>query len=239
MATSINFPSSPSVGQQYTYNTIVYEWTGSFWRVYNPSNPSTVSDTLPTGSFSNGFLWFNPLEARLYTYYNGVWMQFVRDGVNGANGTNGTNGVFSPDASFNTINVLGTSSVQQIFEKATISATAATGTINFDASTQAVLYYTTNASGNWTLNVRGSSTLTLNNMLPIGKSLTIAFLVTQGATPYNASSFMIDGGTITPKWAGGTAPTAGDANCINIYTYTIIKTGSAAYTALGSVGKYA
>ena len=50
-------------------------------------------------------------------------------------------------------------------ERTTVSATAATGTINFDAVTQGVLYYTTNASANWTLNVRGSSGATLDSVL--------------------------------------------------------------------------
>ena len=47
-------------------------------------------------------------------------------------------------------------------ERWTTSATSATGTINFDAVTQGVLYYTSNASGNWTLNIRGNSGTTLN-----------------------------------------------------------------------------
>jgi hypothetical protein len=42
-------------------------------------------------------------------------------------------------------------------EVATVSATAATGTIAYDVTTQSVLYYTSNASANWTVNFRGSS----------------------------------------------------------------------------------
>ena len=42
-------------------------------------------------------------------------------------------------------------------EAVTVSATAATGTINFDVTTQSVLYYTSNSSANWTLNFRASS----------------------------------------------------------------------------------
>jgi hypothetical protein len=41
-----------------------------------------------------------------------------------------------------------------ISETATVSATAATGTIAYDVTTQSVVYYTTNASGNWTINLR-------------------------------------------------------------------------------------
>ena len=124
-------------------------------------------------------------------------------------------------------------------ERTTISATAATGTINFDASTQGVLYYTTNASANWTLNVRGNSGATLDSTLVTGDSITIAFLATQGATAYYQTAFQIDGSAVTPKWQGGTAPAAGNISSIDSYVFTIIKTGSAAFTVFGSQTKFA
>jgi hypothetical protein len=119
-------------------------------------------------------------------------------------------------------------------ERTTVSATAATGTINYDAVTQGVLYYTTNASANWTLNVRGSSGATLNSILATGDAITVSFLVTNGATAYRQTAFQIDGSAVTPKYSGGTAPAAGNASSIDAYTYTIIKTGSAAYTVFGA-----
>ena len=64
-------------------------------------------------------------------------------------------------------------------------------------------------------------------------------MVTNGATAYYQSSFTIDGTAVTPKWQGGTAPSAGDASAVDIYTYTIVKTGSAAYTVFASVTKFA
>lgn len=119
-------------------------------------------------------------------------------------------------------------------ERTTISATAATGTINFDADTQGVLYYTTNASADWTLNVRGSSGTTLNSKLVTNDSLTISFLVTQGATAYKHSALTIDGSAQTVKWSGGTAPAAGNASSIDVYSFTIIKTANATFTVLGA-----
>ena len=121
-------------------------------------------------------------------------------------------------------------------EVATVSATAATGTIAYDAITQSVLFYTTNASGNWTINIRGNSTTTLNSMLSTGQSLTIAFFATQGATAYYNTSVQIDGTTsgVTTQWQGGTAPTAGNASGTDIYAYTIVKTASATYRVFAS-----
>jgi hypothetical protein len=119
-------------------------------------------------------------------------------------------------------------------ERMTVSATAATGTINFDAATQGVLYYTSNASANWTLNVRGTSGATLNSILDTGDAITVAFLVTNGSTAYYQTAFQIDGSAVTPKYSGGTAPASGNASAIDAYSFTIIKTASATYTVLGA-----
>ncbi len=126
-----------------------------------------------------------------------------------------------------------------IAEPATVSATAATGTINYDVTTQSVLYYTSNASANWTVNFRGSSGTSLNTLMTTGQMITVAFLVTQGATAYYNNAVQVDGSSVTPKWQGGTAPTAGNASSIDVYTYTIVKTGSAAFTVFASQTKFA
>ena len=126
-----------------------------------------------------------------------------------------------------------------IIENATISATAATGTINYDITTQSVLYYTSNASGNFTVNFRGSSGTSLNTVMSTGESLSVTFLVTNGSTAYYNSAVQVDGSSVTPKWLGGTAPTAGNASSIDVYVYSIIKTGSAAFTVLASQSRYA
>jgi len=128
----------------------------------------------------------------------------------------------------------------QILESATVSATAAATTVTYDVITNKnVLYYTSNATANWTFNVRGNSGTTLNSLMDTGQSLTVVFMNTNGATPYYPTAFQVDGTGVTPKWAGGAAPTAGNANSIDVYTYTIIKTGSAAYTVLASQSKFA
>jgi hypothetical protein len=119
-------------------------------------------------------------------------------------------------------------------ETTTISATAATGTIAYDVLTQSILYYTTNASANWTVNIRGSSSTSLNTIMSTGQTLTLVFLVTQGATAYYNSALQVDGASVTPKYQGGSAWTSGNASGIDAYTYTVIKTGNAAFTVLAS-----
>ena len=124
-------------------------------------------------------------------------------------------------------------------ETTTISAIAANGTINYDLTTQSVLYYTTNAAANWTVNFRGSSGTSLNNALANNQSITAAFLVTQGVTAYFANNTQIDGANVTPKWQGGIAPAGGNASGVDVYVYTIVKTASATFTVFASQTKFA
>jgi hypothetical protein len=129
--------------------------------------------------------------------------------------------------------------IQQLAEKITIAATGTTGTVNYDVITQAVLYHTTNAAGNFTVNLRGDGSTTLNNIMDTNETVTVAFLVTQGSTPYYNNAVTIDGSSVTPEWQGGSAPSSGNASSIDVYTYTIIKTGDAAFTALAAQTQFA
>ena len=123
-------------------------------------------------------------------------------------------------------------------EVVTVNASAAGGTINYDVTTQSIVYYTVNASSNWTVNFRASVGTTLNTALATGRSLTVALMATQGATPYYNNVIQVDGNTITPKYQGGIAWTGGNASGIDVYVYTIIKTASATFTVLASQTKF-
>lgn len=126
-----------------------------------------------------------------------------------------------------------------ILEGATVSATAAASTVNFDTITQSILYYTTNASGNFTVNFRGASGTSLDSIMATGEAISASFLVTNGSTAYYNSAVTVDGASVTPKWQGGTAPTSGNASAVDVYNYVIVKTGSATFTVLASQTKFA
>ena len=129
--------------------------------------------------------------------------------------------------------------VRGLEEDVNIVASAATGTINFDVSTASVWYYTSNATANHTLNFRYSSSSSLNNNLATGDTITLVWLNTNGTTAYYPNTIQIDGSSVTPKWQGGTAVTAGNASSIDAYVFTIIKTASATFTVLASQTKFA
>jgi hypothetical protein len=132
------------------------------------------------------------------------------------------------------VTFLGTGKIQAIKEKVTVTAVASTGTINYDFLTQAVLYHTTVATGQFTINLRGSSSTTLNNMLSVGESVTGAFLNTN--TTFYVSTITIDGSStnVVLDYQGGSAPSSGNAG-IDVYSFTAIKTATTpAYTILAS-----
>ena len=128
---------------------------------------------------------------------------------------------------------------KHVQETSTISATAATGTINYDVKTQSILYYTTNASGNYTLNIRGDGSTTLNSIMDTGDVITVVHLVTNGGTAYYNNAVQVDGSSVTPEWQGGSAPSGGNTNSVDAYTYSIFKTGDAAFTVFAAQTQYA
>ena len=126
-------------------------------------------------------------------------------------------------------------------ERTSVSTSAATSTVTIDVNTASTLYITASSTSNWTTNVRGDGSTTLNSLMTTGDAITVAFLATQGATAYYNTVLQIDGTTsgVTTEWQGGTAPAAGNVSGIDVYVYNIIKTASATFTVLASQTKFA
>ena len=134
----------------------------------------------------------------------------------------------------------GTGKVQQVLEKITVTSTVTTGTINYDLLDQAVLYHTGNASGQFTLNFRGSSSTALNTMVTVGESATAAFWNTNATTAYYTTFVTIDGTStnVSTKWQGGSTPSSGNSLSIDAYAFTIIKTAASTYTVLAAQSQF-
>jgi|TARA_A100000172_G_scaffold35442_1_gene21548 hypothetical protein len=133
----------------------------------------------------------------------------------------------------------GQGKIQSVAEKVTTAAVGTTGTVNYDVLTQAVLNHTTDAAGNFTVNIRGDGSNSLNSIMDTGESITIAFIVKNGSSAYYNNVVQIDSSTVTPEWQGGSAPTGGNASSLDVYSYTVIKTGDATFTALASQTQFA
>lgn len=145
--------------------------------------------------------------------------------------------------SLTSLTVEGTTKIQQGKEKVTIVGTAPSGSINFDVLNQAIVYYTANAIGNISLNIRGNSTATFNSMTSVGESVTITTLIPVGSTVYTPTQLSIDSVNVSPRWSSNVSPTSPGvpstlANTTVSYTYTIIKTASNTYSVLSSFTGY-
>lgn len=156
-------------------------------------------------------------------------------GASTFNGTSAFNATATLSGSSSTLAAI----LQNAAEPVTIVGSGASSTINFDVLTQSILFYSVSATGNFTINVRGNGSNTFNSVVATNQVVTIAFLAAQGSTPYYETTFQIDSTTVAPKWQGGSAPSSGNASGIDVYTYTIIKTGSATYTVLASQTQFA
>jgi hypothetical protein len=127
-----------------------------------------------------------------------------------------------------------------ILEKVTVNASAFANPSNYDILTQSVWYSTASASANFTLNIRGNSSVTANTLLSVGQSMTFALMVTNGATPYYPNAFQVDTVSVTPIYQGGTAFSSGNANSTDVYSFTLIKTAATpTYKLLASQTKFA
>ena len=119
------------------------------------------------------------------------------------------------------------------------SATAPTSTFNYDITTQSIVYFTGPAVNNWTVNFRASSTATLNSAMSTGQAVTCVLMSTNTGAAYYQTALQVDGTSVTPKWIAGTAPTGGNPSSIDVYSYTLIKTGSAQWVILANQQKFA
>ena len=138
----------------------------------------------------------------------------------------------------NNVILQGTTTIQQVFEDMNLSSTSLTGTVDLDILTGTLFYFTEFSSSDWTFNIRGDSSNTLNSILDVGKSVTVTALTTQGGTAYRGNTLTIDGTTVTPKWLLGITPLSSYTNSINIYTYVILKTADSTFTVLGTFTKF-
>jgi len=94
-------------------------------------------------------------------------------------------------------------------------------------------------TANVTLNFSLSPTVTMNSFLGLSESVTVTYMMPNGATAYIVSGVQCDGVAQTIKWSGTVAPTATMTNSTVAYTFTIIKTAASTYTVLGSYTQYA
>ena len=240
------FPLDPEVNDLYQG----YYWDGNFWKRsgqdtgFGYLEESALQNTyLSQVSASTNYLTQASASTTYLTQTSGssTYITQVSASTTYLDKTSASNTYATKSSPILTdASLTGTSKIEQTLEAVTISASVATGTINYNVlDNKGVTYYTSAATGNWTLNVRGNASTTLNSIMSIGQALTVVFINTTTATAYYQTGFQIDGSSVTPKWQGGTAPSSGNASSNDVYSFTITKTGNATYLVLGSQVRFA
>ena len=119
-------------------------------------------------------------------------------------------------------------------------ASALTGAGNVDILTRGtVQYYTANSSGTFTLNMRGNASTTFNSLMHIGQTTVFTLYSAQNNASYYLTDFLIDGSSQTEKWNGGSAPSAGTASGVDVYTFNVMKTADATFTVFATYSNFA
>jgi hypothetical protein len=154
------------------------------------------------------------------------------------------------NTAWSTINVLTTPSISggtanslilvSPEENINIVATASSGTVDANLISSGVTYATANASANWVLNLRGDALTTANSLIAVGQSISHVYMNTNGTGVFYPTAFRIDGTAVTPRWQSAGTPTTGNANSIDAYAFTIMKTAATpTYTVLASQTRFA
>ena len=123
---------------------------------------------------------------------------------------------------------------KQIFEEVNVTAGKLSDNTEINISNGQVHLFTTAESTTSTPNIM--STTGINTDMSVGESLVVTIITTANASAYSAN-ITIDSAAVTENWIGGSAPSAGGSSGVDIHTFTIIKTGSAAYTVIGNHSK--
>lgn len=220
---AIDFPNSPTTGQTFTVGARTWTWDGTVWDlVATSSDPIQKTIVDAKGDLIAGTA--ADTVARVAVGTNNQLLVADSAQTAGVKWADSLSGLTLTNPNVNG------AILDRTEENWNIVASAATGTINLDVNTASILYYTSNATANHTLNVRGNSSTTLSSLLAIGDSITVVWANTNGTTAYYPNVIKIDNAstnyevTVTPKWQGGTAPTAGNASSIDVYTFVILKT---------------
>jgi len=101
-----------------------------------------------------------------------------------------------------------------------VSNSFSTNVMTANYNDGAIHYATVAPTGNFTISLTNVPTTT-------SKSITMSFLVTQGATGYIPTTLNLNGSSQTIRWVGGSAPTpTSSAGKIDIFNFTLILAAS-------------
>ena len=119
-------------------------------------------------------------------------------------------------------------------EKVVITNGKLSATPNINLTNGMVHYFTTTEDATSTPNI--FSSVGINTEMAVGDTVSVTIISAAASAGYSAK-VSIDGVLtgITTSWVGGSAPSAGGASGLDIYSYQIIKTANATFTVIGNL----
>lgn len=131
----------------------------------------------------------------------------------------------------NAMTVSGLFTSGETTEIVTSSGVVSSSVTNYNLASSASFYHSGVSLGaNWTANFQ-------NVPSTDARSIVVTIMVVQGATPYVPNALQIDGTSQTIKWTYGIAP-VGKASSVDIFSFGLIRVGSAWAQVLGSYTTY-
>ena len=123
-------------------------------------------------------------------------------------------------------------------EGVNITAGKLSANTNIDLANGMVHLFTTTETATSTPNIRVDGSTSLDSSMNTGESVTVVLISAAAAAGYSAQ-LTIDGSAVTEEWLGGSAPSTGGSGGYDVYTYNIIKTGSATFVVLANLVNFA
>ena len=123
-------------------------------------------------------------------------------------------------------------------EGVNITAGKLSDNTNIDLTNGMVHLFTTTETTTSTPNIRVDASTSLDSSMSTGESITVVLITTAAAAGYSAE-LTIGGSAVTEEWLGGSTPTTGGSGGYDVYTYNIIKTGSATFVVLANLVNFA
>jgi len=144
-------------------------------------------------------------------------------------GQGGTSLTITNDSAFKFSN-------SSLTEKVKITAGKLSDNQNINLDNGMVHYFTTTETTTSTPNITASAGI--NTIMSTGDTMVVTIITTAAAGGYSAQ-LTIEGAATTENWIGGEVPAAGGGSGVDIYSYTIIKTGAGTtdFTVIGNLSK--
>tara|TARA_E500000305_G_scaffold6582_1_gene5085 strand:- start:799 stop:2268 length:1470 start_codon:yes stop_codon:yes gene_type:complete len=212
--------------------------TGSDLQLYHDGTNSYINNTLATGDLiidsAQNFYIKHSGEKQIQAINDGTVILFY-DNTEKFRTT--TSGATITGAGICTSLIVGPGIIQEDYHS---YGTALTGTYNHDVVTHGmVLDSTVAASASFVINLRGDGSTTFNSLMNIGQTTVLTVYSVSSNASYYLTDFQIDGSSITEKWNGAAAPSAGTGSGTDVYTFNIMKTASATFSVYANFSNFA